>query len=122
MKLDHVALSVHDVEAGLEHFATLGFTLRRRGKHYSNGMPTAFITNPATGMDLELIQVSGQPAPGLLHMAFVVEDLKAKCAELVAQGYTYETEPFFNEAARVHMAFLRHPAGFIAQINQPEKG
>jgi len=119
MKLDHVALSVHDVEAAIEHFSTLGFTLRRRGKHYANGMPTAFITNPATGVDLELIQVAGQPAPGFMHLAFVVDDLQATCAALLAQGYRYETEPFYNEAAHTHMAFLRHPAGFIAQINQP---
>jgi catechol 2,3-dioxygenase-like lactoylglutathione lyase family enzyme len=121
VKLDHVALSVDDVEAGIQHFATLGFTLRRRGKHYANGMPTAFVTNPATGVDLELIQVAGQPAPALLHLAFVVDDIQAACAGLLAQGYSYQTEPFFNEAARTHMAFLRHPAGFIAQINQPEK-
>lgn len=121
MRLDHVALSVHDVEAAIQHFATLGFTLRRRGKHYANGMPTAFITNPATGLDLELIQVAGQPAPGFMHLAFVVDDLGAKCEELLAQGYAYETEPFFNEGNRTHMAFLRHPAGLIAQINQPEK-
>jgi catechol 2,3-dioxygenase-like lactoylglutathione lyase family enzyme len=120
MKLDHLALSVHDVETAIAQFATLGFTLRRRGKHYANGQPTAFITNPATGVDLELIQVAGQPAPGFLHLAFLVEDIRAKCAELLAQGYAYETEPFFNEGNRTHMAFLRHPAGLIAQINQPE--
>lgn len=121
MKLHHVALSVHDVEAGIQHFATLGFTLRRRGKHYANGTPTAFMASPATEVELELIQVSGQPAPGFMHLAFVVDDLGAKCQELLAQGYAYESEPFFNEAARTHMAFLRHPAGLIAQINQPEK-
>ena len=121
MKLDHVALGVHDVEAGITLMGTLGFTLKRRGKHYSNGAPTAFVTNPATGVDLELIQVPGQPAPGLLHMAFVVDDLQATCADLQSQGYIFETEPFFNEAAKTHMAFLRHPDGLIAQINQPEK-
>ena len=121
MKLDHVALSVHDVEVAIEQFATLGFTLRRRGKHYANGMATAFITNPATGVDLELIQVAGQPAPGFMHLAFVVEDIKAKCEELLGKGYVYETEPFFNEGNRTHMAFLRHPSGIIAQINQPER-
>ena len=121
MKLDHVALSVHDVEAAISHFATLGFTLRRRGKHYANGMPTAFITNPATNMDLELVQVAGQPAPGFLHLAFVVDDIHAKCAELLETGYEYETKVFFNEGNKTHMAFLRHSAGLIAQINQPEK-
>jgi lactoylglutathione lyase len=121
MKLDHVALSVHDIEAAITHFATLGFSVRRRGKHYANGMPTAFITNPATNMDLELVQVAGQPAPGFLHLAFVVDDIHAKCAELLEAGYAYETEPFFNEGNRTHMAFLRHPAGLIVQINQSEK-
>jgi catechol 2,3-dioxygenase-like lactoylglutathione lyase family enzyme len=120
VKLDHVALSIHDVEAGLEVFKTLGFELKRRGKHYANGMPTAFITNPATGVDLELIEVAGQPAPGFLHLAFQVEDLKMKCAELEAAGYVFERAPFFNEGNRTHMAFMRHPAGLIAQINQPE--
>ncbi len=121
MKLDHVALSVHDVEAGITLMGTLGFALKRRGKHYANGAPTAFVTNPATGVDLELIQVPGQPAPGFLHMAFVVDDLQATCSDLEAQGYIFETRPFFNEGNRSHMAFLRHPDGLIAQINQPEK-
>ena len=121
MKLDHVALSVHDVEAAITHFATLGFVLLFRGKHYSNDMPTAFINHPGTNMNYELVQVSGQPAPGLLHTAFVVEDIHAKCAELLEAGYEYETPPFFNERNRTNMAFLRHPAGLIAQINQPEK-
>jgi catechol 2,3-dioxygenase-like lactoylglutathione lyase family enzyme len=120
VKLDHVALSVHDVEAGLEVFKTLGFELKRRGKHYANAMPTVFITNPATGVDLELIEVAGQPAPGFLHLAFQVEDLNAKCVELEGAGYVFEREPFFNEGNRTHMAFMRHPVGLIAQINQPE--
>ena len=121
MKLYHLALSVHDVEVAITHFATLGFTVRRRGKHYANGAPTAFITNPATNVDLELVQVAGQPAPGFLHLAFVVDDIHAKCTELLEAGYEYETEPFFNEGNKTYMAFLRHPAGLIAQINQPEK-
>jgi catechol 2,3-dioxygenase-like lactoylglutathione lyase family enzyme len=121
MKLDHVALGIHNVEAGIELFGTLGFTLRRRGKHYANGMPTAFLTNPATGVDVELIEVAGSPAPVFQHLAFVVDDIQATCAELEAKGYVCERQPFFNEAARVHMAFMRHPDGLIAQINQPEK-
>jgi catechol 2,3-dioxygenase-like lactoylglutathione lyase family enzyme len=118
MKLDHVALSVHDVEAAIAHFATLGFMVEGRGKHYSNGTPTAFLNHPGTNMDLELVQASGQPAPGFLHLAFEVDDLQAKCAELLEAGYEYETPPFFNERNQTHMAFLRHPAGLIAQINQ----
>ncbi len=72
-------------------------------------------------MDLELVQVSGQPAPGFLHLAFEVDDLQAKCAELLEAGYEYEAAPFFNERNQTHMAFLRHPAGFIAQFNQLKK-
>jgi catechol 2,3-dioxygenase-like lactoylglutathione lyase family enzyme len=121
MKMNHVALSVHDVEAGITHFATLGFVVEARGKHYSNGVPTAFINHPGTNMELELVQVSGQPAPGLLHIAFDVDDLQGKCDEMLALGYEYETPPFFNERNKTHMAFLRHPAGFIAQFNQSEK-
>jgi catechol 2,3-dioxygenase-like lactoylglutathione lyase family enzyme len=118
MKLNHFALSVHDVEAAITHFATLGFLVEGRGKHYSNGVPTAFLNHPGTNMDLELVQVSGQPAPGFLHLAFEVDDLQSKCAELLEAGYEYEAAPFFNERNQTHMAFLRHPAGFIAQLNQ----
>jgi catechol 2,3-dioxygenase-like lactoylglutathione lyase family enzyme len=118
MKLDHVALSVHDVEAAIAHFATLGFMVEGRGKHYSNGTPTAFLNHPGTNMYLELVQASGQPAPGFLHLAFEVDDLQVKCAELLEAGYEYEMPPFFNERNGTHMAFLRHPAGLIAQINQ----
>ena len=121
MKLDHVALGIHNVEAGIILYQTLGFTLRRRGKHYANGMPTAFITNPATGIDLELIEVAGMPAPSLLHLAFVVDDIAAACQKLLEDGYVFEREAFFNEGNRTHMAFLRHPDGVVAQINQPEQ-
>ena len=120
MKLHHVALGIHNVEAGIILYQTLGFVLRGRGKHYANQMPTAFITNPATGVDLELIEVSGMPAPSLLHIAFVVDDIKTTCAKLLGDGYIYEREAFFNENSRTHMAFLRHPDGVVAQINQPE--
>jgi len=118
MKLNHFALSVHDVEAAISQFATLGFAVEGRGKHYSNGVPTAFLNHPGTNVYLELVQVSGQPAPGFLHLAFEVDDLEAKCAELLAGGYEYEAAPFLNERNNTRMAFLRHPAGFIAQLNQ----
>ena len=120
MKLNHLALSAHDVEAAIAHFATLGFTVEGRGKHYSNGVPTAFLEHAGSNVVLELVQVSGQPAPGFLHLAFEVDDLEAKCAELLACGYAYEAAPFLNERNNTRMAFLRHPAGFIAQLNQAE--
>lgn len=118
VNLNHLALSVHDLEAAIQHFATLGFAVEGRGKHYSNGTPTAFLSHQSTNAYLELIQVSGQPAPGFMHLAFEVEDLEAKCAELLACGYEYEAAPFLNERNNTRMAFLRHPAGFIAQLNQ----
>ncbi|MFN3266433.1 MAG: VOC family protein [Deinococcales bacterium] len=119
MKLHHVALGVHSIESGIELYQKLGFVLRARGKHYANGLPTAFVTNSETGVDFELIEVAGMPAPSLLHTAFVVENIAATCAQLITDGYVYEREPFFNEASRTHMAFLRHPDGVVVQINQP---
>lgn len=118
MQLNHVALSVHNVEAAIQQFATLGFGLEGHGKHYSNETPTAFLSHLGTNIYLELVQASGQPAPGLLHLAFDVADLQVKCDELIKAGYEYEAAPFFNERNQTHMAFLRHPAGFIAQLNQ----
>ena len=118
VKLDRLALSVHDVETAIGHFATLGFDVEGRGKHYSNGTPTAFLQHPGSSVLLELVQVSGQPAPGMLHLAFEVDNLEAKCAELLACGYAYEAAPFLNERNNTRMAFLRHPAGFIAQLNE----
>jgi catechol 2,3-dioxygenase-like lactoylglutathione lyase family enzyme len=119
MKLDHIAYGIHNVEAGMTLFQTLGFTtLRGRGKHYANGLPTAFITNPISGVTLELIEIAGMPAPSLLHMAFEVEDIGATCAKLLSEGYVYEREPFTNPANGITMAFLRHPDGLVAQVNQ----
>jgi hypothetical protein len=120
MKLDHIALGIHNVEAGMALFQTMGFTvLRGRGKHYANGLPTAFITNPTSGVTLELIEVAGMPAPSLLHMAYEVENIHGTCATLLEQGYVFEREPFVNPANGITMAFLRHPDGLVAQINQP---
>jgi catechol 2,3-dioxygenase-like lactoylglutathione lyase family enzyme len=120
MKIDHIALGIHSVEAGIALFQTLGFTvLRGRGKHYANGLPTAFITNPTSNVTVELIEVAGIPAPSLLHTAFEVVDIESTCAMLLSEGYVYEREPFVNPANGITMAFLRHPDGLVAQINQP---
>ena len=96
-------------------------SLKRRGRRYSTGAPTVFVRNEATGVDVELIANPGQPALGFLHLAFVVEDIQGKYQELLSQGYTIEKELFLNEAAKMHMAFLRHSAGIIVQLNQPIK-
>ncbi len=120
MKLDHIALSVSKLENGIKLFETIDMPVNRWGKHYSSGASTVFLRNEATGVDVELIENPGQPAPGFLHLAFVVDDIKAKYQDLLAQGYTVEQELFLNEAAKTHMVFLRHPAGIIVQLNQPQ--
>ncbi len=120
MKLDHVALSVANLEDGIKLFETIQMPVSRWGKHYSTGEKTVFLRNEASGVDVELIANPGQPAPGFLHLAFVVEDIQSKYQELLSQGYTIEKELFLNEAAKMHMAFLRHPAGIIVQLNQPQ--
>jgi catechol 2,3-dioxygenase-like lactoylglutathione lyase family enzyme len=119
MKLDHIALSISSLEDGIKLFETMKMPVNRWGKHYSTGAPTVFLRNEATGVDVELIANPGQPAPGFLHLAFVVDDIHSKYQELLAQGYTVERELFLNEAAKMHMAFLRHPEGIIVQLNQP---
>ena len=119
MKLDHIALSISGLEDGIKLFETMNMPVNRWGKHYSTGEKTVFLRNEATGVDVELIANPGQPAPGFLHLAFVVEDIKSKYQELLNQGYSIERELFLNEAAKMHMAFLRHPAGVIVQLNQP---
>jgi hypothetical protein len=119
MKLDHIALSINNLDDGINLFETMNMPVSRWGKHYSTGEKTVFLRNEATGVDVELIANPGQPAPGFLHLAFVVEDIQNKYNELLSQGYMVERELFLNEAAKVYMAFLRHPAGIIVQLNQP---
>ena len=121
MKLDHIALSIGNLDDGVKLLETLDMSVNRWGKHYSTGAPTVFVRNEATGVDVELIANPGQPALGFLHLAFVVEDIQGKYQELLSQGYTIEKELFLNEAAKMHMAFLRHSAGIIVQLNQPIK-
>lgn len=120
MKLDHIALSVSNLDDGIKLFETMHMPVNRWGKHYTTGEKTVFLRNEATGVDVELIANPGQPAPGFLHLAFVVDDIESKYQELLAQGYTIERALFLNEAASMHMAFLRHPAGIIVQLNQPQ--
>jgi hypothetical protein len=120
MKLDHIALSISNLEDGINLFETVDMSVNRWGKHYSTGEKTVFLRNEATGVDVELIANPGQPAPGFLHLAFVVEDIRGKYQELLNQGYSVERELFLNEAAKMHMAFLLHPAGIIVQLNQPQ--
>ena len=97
--LDHVVIAVHNLEAAIQDYRALGFTVVRGGIHASRATQNALITFP-DGTYLELLAPTGEPpvsgvidfsvllqrGEGLAGYALRSDDLEADIARLQAQG------------------------------------
>lgn len=97
--LDHVVIAVHNLDAAIQDYRALGFTVVRGGIHASRATQNALITFP-DGTYLELLAPTGEPpvsgvidfsvllqqGEGLAGYALRSDDLEADVARLRAQG------------------------------------
>jgi catechol 2,3-dioxygenase-like lactoylglutathione lyase family enzyme len=136
-RMDHVGVVVDDLEAAIEFFVELGLERKGGGSVAGRwvdrivgleGVRTdfAFVQTPDGHAQLELIEFQSPPhqggnghepanAPGVRHLAFVVEDiddvlarLQARGAELVGDVVPYED--IFR------LCYVRGPAGIIVEL------
>lgn len=121
--IDHVAAVVKDLEGSVGFYTrVLGFTLVRRAE--TPDLKVAFVQLGETKVELmELKHPIKVPAPtmdnmdvGLKHLAFQVEDVAKKVAELKEKGVRFTSEPKGPDFPR--SAFFRDPSGVILQLIQ----
>jgi glyoxylase I family protein len=120
--VDHVAVTVRDLERAIAFYAKLGFSVVRRGASASNKI--AFVGNGLA--ELELFEpktgVSGpartllEDEVGIKHIAFHVDDIDDAVATLEGRGVTF-TSAVRRTGTRAHV-FFTDPDGTPLQLLQ----
>ena len=114
----------------IEHFAIYGddttalkdFYVQALGMHVivdSGGDPPGFFLADNHGMAIEILGraagASGVNQRWICHLAFWVDDMAAKRAELERRGIVFETETLADND-EIKTAFFNDPAGNRCQI------
>jgi methylmalonyl-CoA/ethylmalonyl-CoA epimerase len=130
--LDHVAVAVPSIKEALPFWNNLGLSFSdKRESVASQGVTTAFAALDRDA-HLELLEPFGEGGPihaflakkgaGIHHLSFRVPDVKKKCVELVALGYTL-TFPAPVEGAGGMLVNFIHPkstGGVLVEIASPK--
>jgi len=136
-RLEHVGIVVDDLTAAIEFFVELG--LEPGGKGQVEGewvdrivaldgvrAELAMLRTPDGQGEIELVKFhsplaeDGDPqapsnAPGLRHLAFLVEDIDAMVAGLRARGTELVGELVRYESS-YRLCYVRGPAGIIVEL------
>jgi glyoxylase I family protein len=119
MKIEHVAFQVADPAAMAEWYvAHLGFCVRRSS---DEPVVARFMADTSGAVLLEVYHNPSLPlpdyaamAPGLLHVAFVCEDVPGAIARLTAAGASLVRGP--EILGDDELAMLRDPWGLAIQL------
>ncbi len=128
--LDHVAVAVSDLEASVQLWSDLGLKFDdKREVVEEQGVKTAFAPIDHHG-HIELLEPFGESGPihkfiekkgpGIHHLCFKVEDVKAKGEELKKKGYILLSDAPVKGANNCLVYFL-HPkstGGVLIEISQ----
>ncbi len=115
-QIDHLAMGVRDIDERISFFTgVLGWTLGRRGTHIGSGGRIAFVSDPATGFKIELIETPDRQE-GLMHLAFRVDDVAASRESLLTAGLEGVRGPLRLDAGKAETALLRDATGMEVQI------
>jgi catechol 2,3-dioxygenase-like lactoylglutathione lyase family enzyme len=136
-RMDHVGIVVDDLAAATAFFVELGMKLQGEMSLENEAVDriiglegvrtdVAMMETPDGGGRLELIKFQAPPAkgdeglapantPGLRHLAFQVDDLRATVARLRTHGAELvgEVVPYGNS---YHLCYLRGPQGIIVEL------
>jgi catechol 2,3-dioxygenase-like lactoylglutathione lyase family enzyme len=108
--LDHLALTVPDLDAQIERFAdTFGMVVQSRSEFF------AVVVDPGSGFKLEL-SGSEDDDVHLRHLGFRADDVDAAHASLVASGMETRQEPHRQDFAGMYTSYLLQPGGVEVQL------
>jgi methylmalonyl-CoA/ethylmalonyl-CoA epimerase len=127
-KLDHIGIAVEDLEASIETYRNLGFTVESVDDVPGFGVKVAFL--PMESGNVELVQpVAGDSAmakylekkgQGIHHLCFEVTDIRAELARLEATGVRLVDKVPRQGAHGTLVAFLhpRSTGGVLIELAQ----
>lgn len=131
MRLDHIGIAVPDLDAADDLIARLlGREAYKRETVADQAVVTSFFSAAAEDAKLEFVAPKGDAGPihkylekrgpGLHHLAFEVDDIRAEMARLEADGFQLLSEEPSSGADNKLVCFL-HPkstGGVLVEICQ----
>jgi len=112
--IDHIELIVRDVDATVAFLQTLGFELLTRTPHHGG---SAELKLPGQGQPIfEIHRVQGEENPGVNHIAFRCDDVRAAHQALSRDGIAFEGAPHLVKASGRLIANFRDPDGWRLQL------
>ncbi len=130
-KLNHVAIAVSDINAAAAVYRdTLGATVTRAEDLPEHGVTTVFIELPNT--KIELLQALGEnspiqrfvdknPAGGIHHICYEVDDMKQAIVQLTEQGATVLGDGKPKTGAHGKPVIFLHPKDFCGTLIELEQ-
>ena len=119
--IDHIAITVRDIEETIEFYGKLGFEPGER-----NETPTQTIVFLVSGQArLEVFAPKetktpaelGQADLGVKHVALTVDDVGKAYEEAKARGIVFQSEPRRTSMGNL-VAFFKDPNGILFQLLQ----
>jgi glyoxylase I family protein len=112
--IDHIELIVRDVDETVAFFRALGFELLTRTPHHGG---SAELKLPGEGQPVfEIHRVQGEENPGVNHIAFRCDDVRATHGALAEGGLAFEHGPRLVRASGRVVANFRDPDGWRLQL------
>jgi methylmalonyl-CoA epimerase len=129
-KIDHIGIAVASIDEALGVYRALGLAEARREDVTGQQVATAFL--PVGESQIELLQSTGEGSPvarflkkrgpGVHHICFAVEDVKAAIAELQEKGFRLVNSSPVPGAQGKNVAFLHPESGTGVLIELAERG
>jgi catechol 2,3-dioxygenase-like lactoylglutathione lyase family enzyme len=124
--LDHVAITVSDLEVSMDFYTTLfGFTRERMIEMPGNAGRIALLRKP--GFTIEMFQFAGALTPtvplndlrviGVRHFALGVKDIRDAAAFLKEHGVEFISEPVTG-ARGFDRCFIKDPDGIPIELTE----
>ena len=139
-KIDHVNIVVSDLEAAMDFFHQLGFTIEHQGDLQGEwissivNLPDVIasyvqLALPNSMVKIELIKYASPPSPdieldnmpnkvGIRHIAFAVEDIEALVSGLRKDGIQFFGEIQTYPETGKKLVYFYGPDGIILELAQ----
>jgi len=119
--IDHIAITVRDLQETIDFYSKLGFRLTQRNE--TPAQTIAFLEAGQARLEVFAPKMTttppelGQSDLGVKHIALKVEDLRKTYEEAKAKGVVFNSEPRRTSMGNL-VAFFKDPNGILFQLLQ----
>lgn len=124
--VDHIGIAVHDIDAAIAHYSlTAGTSVTHREQLVDRGVELAFLNTGGTRLELlmplrddtPIARFLAKQGPGLHHVCYKVDDIKAELSRLEKLGaQLIDTVPRPGAHGTI-IAFIQ-PASFFGVLTE----